>query len=406
MRRKFFCGLTVAFLTIGCQTTEPVSIAEPPSAYSQYAKDLRARMIEFTHSLQTDEQATDRPDFQVRAQNASIAGREDINAALGPSRYLDLDHNCAAIGDRPVVEEIAQRAKSHSIVIINEHHAKPRHRVFIGAVAARLRQEGFTYFAAEAFNPMGVPGEGYPRTDDGYLTMEPMMSRLVFQVRELGYELVGYEARPDQFDPFDTDIMQQIRDREEAQASNLMEQVLDGDPDAKILIHVGHGHVAEIPHPTPESDPWMAARLKQKSGRDPLTINLTACRSLGTKPVFSESAVSVDGREFPKITDFFVGFPALEFTRARPDYRLELGDQFFEVPEALRPKAGPVLIEARPVGEGLDVQPIERLFLSPGEEIPLLLPIGTWSLVSINEAGAVIATTEVEIESNSKPSPG
>ena len=66
--------------------------------------------------------------------------------------------------------------------------------------------------------------------------------------------------------------------REDAQTANLIEAVLGAAPETKLIVHVGHSHVAELPvHGTP----WMAARLKERTGIDPLTISLTACRAPG-----------------------------------------------------------------------------------------------------------------------------
>ena len=264
-------------------------------------------------------------------------------------------------------------------------------------MAARLRQKGFTHYAAEAFQPSIVEGDGYPRARDGYYTNEPVFARTVYRLRELGYQLVAYEARPDQVDYFSDDVQKQINDREEAQANNLIEAVLGEDPDTKLIVHVGHGHVAEFPPPVPGAIPWMAARLKAKTGIDPLTISLTHCRSETGTPILSTKSVNHDGKDIEKYTDYLLGFPPKAIVRDRPAYRVEMGDLFVDVPAALRPMDAPLMIEARPIGADLDHAPIERLVLSPGEQIPLLLPPGRWSLVAIDANGVVISTADVEV---------
>ncbi|MEM9178746.1 MAG: hypothetical protein AAGA89_03510 [Pseudomonadota bacterium] len=337
-------------------------------------------------------------DVSVRSQDAASAGREDLHLKINRPHYQPDRHVCQAGESGSALDEIVTRADSHSLIIINEHHAEPRHRIFISELAARLRRKGFTHYAAEAFASTGIEGTGYPQTGDGYYTSEPMMARSVYRLRQLGYELVAYEARQDQFDPFEKDAEKQIRDREEAQALNLMEAVLGKAPDTKILVHVGHGHAAEFTPSYPGAIPWMAARLKEKSGIDPLTIDLTMCRSEGDAPIFSIQAITPDGMPIGKATDYLVGFPAKTFERGRPAYRRVLGDRFVEVPGSLQSQIGPIMIEARPLGASLEQSPIERLVLLPGDDIPLLLPQGEWSLVRIDETGAVTARAEVLVE--------
>ena len=57
--------------------------------------------------------------------------------------------------------------------------------------------------------------------------------------------------------------------REIGQAKNI-NKILEKDPDAKIVLHVGSGHIRED---SSEYGLLMAAHLKRMSGIDPLTIN-------------------------------------------------------------------------------------------------------------------------------------
>lgn len=393
-RSAMILGIFLTVLASACVSpTDPVE-----EAYSALEEQRRSEMIERTAWVRKNADTAELQDLFTWTQDASFAGREDLTAEIDRLGDLRSDFICESDNDAIVIEQIADLAKTHSVIIINEHHAKPQHRVFIRELAVRLKSEGFTHYAAESFAPEIHQGQGYPNLRrGGYFAMEPMMARSIHHLRALGYKLVAYEAQSGQFDPFDKDVMRQIDQREEAQANNLMEAVLEENPDTKIIIHVGHGHVVEFPIQAPGSIPWMAARLKEKSGIDPLSISFTECRSGGPTAVLSTKAVNENGIVHPKLTDFMIGLSEPNFTRGRPNYRLEMGDQFVDVPEALKPDEDPVLIEARPPSTELGKSPVERLFLVPGEDVPLLLPPGDWSLISIDAEGTITGPVEVSV---------
>ncbi|MEM6554608.1 MAG: hypothetical protein AAF642_01960 [Pseudomonadota bacterium] len=340
------------------------------------------------------------PNFWERSgsdQKVSMVGREDLIPDITPEEKARSSYKCESDSVAPVIDQIAEIARDHSLVIINEDHAKPHHRQYIRQLAVRLRKDGFTHYAAETFSPSIVEGTGFPVIWEGVYTTEPMMSRLVEDIRSVGFKLVPYEMRWDQFPPSDAEPKVQQATREEAQAQNIMDAVLSQNPDTKIIIHVGHGHGQETVIPSPDFVPLMGARLKQKSGLDPLTIELTQCESGSEKVVLSDTPKTATGGPVPKFMDYWVGFPSMSFERGRPTYRYKMGDTPVDVPHALRPKEGAVVIEARPVDADLIREPIERLYLEPGEELPLMLPSGIWSLIAFGRDGSVSETVTVEV---------
>ena len=340
------------------------------------------------------------PNFWERSgsdQKVSMVGREDLIPRIAPGEGGHFTYQCEMDSDVPVIDQIAEIAQAHSLVIINEDHAKPHHRQYIRQLAARLRKDGFTHYAAETFSPSIVDGTGYPVVWDGVYTTEHMMSRLVEDIRSLGFELVPYEMRWDQFPPADADPKVQSATREEAQAQNIMDAVLSENPDTKMIIHVGHGHGQETVIPDPDFVPLMGARLKQKSGLDPLTIELTQCESRSKIVTLSDTPTMANGGPAPKFMDYWIGFPSMTFERGRPIYRYRMGDVPIDVPDTLRPSEGAVVIEARPVDASLIREPVERLYLEPGEELPLLLPTGTWSLMAFGRDGSVSDPVTVEV---------
>ena len=49
------------------------------------------------------------------------------------------------------------------------------------------------------------------------------------------------------------------------------------------------------------------------------------------------------------------------------------------------------------LGAALEQEPIERLVLDVDEDLPLLLPQGTWSLTAFNAAGDIRAAAEITV---------
>lgn len=327
-------------------------------------------------------------------QTIAMLGREDLKSLTPPDASWFPKFDCVT-GTGNAVDEITTLAAEHTIVILNEDHSEPRHRLFIAEVIGRLRQEGFTHYAAEALWPGAADRPGTVTLDaDGWYAHDPVLARLLEDVRASGMTLVEYEQRADQRLPDDAPMEDSIAAREAAQVSNLVEAVLGTAPDTKIIIHVGHGHVQEVP---PEvGHKWMAARLKETTGIDPLTVEATVCVPGGTGPAtVREMSRGGDVQAF--WTDVIVRFPEVTFTDNRPDYRRTEGMQDVPVPASLLLEDRSVIIEARRVGDSDEVVPIDRLLLRPGEDIPLILPPGDYVVAAFDGQGLAAGPVELTV---------
>lgn len=174
------------------------------------------------------------------------------------------------------LDAIAEAARDRRIVIINEAHHISGHRSFVAALLRRLRPLGFDRYACETFSPEGEvqaqdwrPGQPlHPLL--GYYTNDPVFAEAVREAGELGYRLSAYEATTAQSVlPRTASGLDRIAEREEAQAVNFIDRILKPYPDTRIVVHCGYSHAGEAR--LGKSD-WFAARLKQKTGLDPLTI--------------------------------------------------------------------------------------------------------------------------------------
>jgi hypothetical protein len=322
-----------------------------------------------------------------RARQAlATLGREDRFANQSPLPPGAHPPRCRPVlrKGRPVdpVAEIVRRARGARIVIINEAHDAPLHRAFVGDVAAALRPLGFSIYAAETFRPeVGRKAPAHPRETDGYYTLEPMFGELIRRLRRLGYAFVPYEyeiamATP----PPQGDQAPFINKREEGQAVNLVQRIFKADPRARVLIHAGYGHASEAVSPAGKgvdgkpfgSIRFMAARLRDKTGIDPLTIDQTRMEPGGDASVICSNQGMMPGY------DVHVRSPAPRFRRGRPTWRIARGERLVEVPAALRRSKQRIVVEARRADEPADAVPRDRVLIDPGETIPLLLPPGAY----------------------------
>ena len=349
---------------------------------------------------------TEKPDANVPSktdgQAEAFVGREDLYAIRGTGALPD----CVPLNADPV-QLIARRASQTSIVIINEHHASPMDRDFVGRVLTALRTEGYSIYAAETFSQYNNVDHVDALGFDGWYSNEPIFGRTIRLAKTLGYSLVPYEQKRDQMEEAAKEAAgpesviarrKQIARREQSQTDNLMASIFKSRPDAKVVIHVGHSHVREraAPSSVDDGNVWMAQRLKEATGRDPLTISQVDCRSPTARVVIGKARLAQSGEgEIGSPVDLYVGHPRPEFQDGRPAWRQSIGDRVIEVPAAFRSREERVIIEARPEGAGLGVIPVDRLLLFPGENLPLLLPLGRYRIDGFVEKARIESTPVV-----------
>lgn len=337
------------------------------------------------------------PETRLLMQTLSFAGREDLAAAHNRDAFLYAPCPADSLIEGDPMDIVMGRAQDAQIVIINESHSNPLHRHAITTIGTRLNGEGFELFAAEAFNHGAVPLEkDYLPDGMGFFTSEPIFARQLGALHEAGQTFIAYEIRPEQYDPEGLSAPEQIALREEAQANNFIEAVLADDPQARVLVHVGHDHLLKEPITLgPYELQWFASRLAEKTGIDPLTISQTYCGA----PDEDMRIYATGPDHIPDgAVDLFLAQPDLTFEHGRPIWRREIGDIDTPVPTGLIAPDRATIIEARHPDAPLDSLAIERLLLYPGEALPLLLPPGTWRLDAFTDQGRYGDPVEVTAE--------
>lgn len=319
----------------------------------------------------------------ANGQTLSLFGREGL-IAESSSDYAATD--CApASNAADVFAEIEDRARTTSIVIINESHERSEHRGFIAEVGRRLRPLGYNTLAIETLaNPVSgtaeqrpppfqrLPSLPYFEDADGYYLSEASFGRLGRLSKTLRYRLLAYEPNT-VIQNGSMTRTERISIREEGQATNLA-AFLQNHPDAKLLVHVGYSHAGEVP--LADGTRWMAARLKEKIGIDPLTISQTTCRGGAESIRLATLPASEPVGRF----DLVIDHPRARFDRGRPIWRKLAGDRPVSIPARLHPSTGWRVIEARPVGEPSTSVPMDRVAIRAGEDVALMLPPGRYGL--------------------------
>ena len=299
--------------------------------------------------------------------------------------------------DGDFISMIVGLAADTRIVIINEAHDRPLHREFIRRLATSLAPLGYTHFAAEAFDPDAPNNDQLPyaRTNFGTYVNEPVFGNLVRTAKNLGLVLVAHDSKISDAEA-DMDVTERVRRREERQAMRLADVYAEMPDTDRILIHVGYSHAAEVPIRGFDGNSleWMAARLKRRTGIDPLTIDQTDCRSDSDRIQLSApSPRHAEGQH-----DLVIAHPDLTFADGRPEWRADGAITKVAIPGGLISQTARTIVEARYVDEPMDAVPVDRVMLWPGESIPLLLPAGSYMIVGYHEGADEQLATRIDID--------
>lgn len=329
---------------------------------------------------------------------------------------------------RPADEVILELTKDRKAVFFNEAHSAPVTRTLTVELLARLRAQGFTHFAAETLYVKEIAELrrlGYPTSKVGFYSEEPIYGEMVRAALKLGYTVVAYDAE-------DAGVGD-ARERGGAQA--LYDQVFKHDPNARLIVNAGFGHIQKSGVYLGGSS--MAKFFKKISGIDPLAVEQTMLiqhqRGDQNHPYYgpamqaphpAEPFVYVDSGNKPwtlkpELYDVSVFFPPETMTENRPSWPNLAGTrQAYSVSTDLCRNQFPCLIEARYADEGEDAVAADRTVLnvidpnSPmsqrllsnhgSAQSRLYLYPGSYRLNMINNSGRVVSSQSVTIAPEAK----
>ncbi|MDR6845610.1 hypothetical protein [Flavobacterium granuli] len=187
-----------------------------------------------------------------------IVGYEKERKEKFNSLIIDLSNKDDVYKDNAVFGKISEIAKENQVIMLNEDHYYPKHRLFAMELLETLKGNGYNYLSLEGFNSKSSEKESTPNYKNGIYTDEPYFAHFIRKAIALGFTVSGHEN-------FDKGI-----DRELGQAKNVI-KILEKDPKAKIFVYVGHSHIEK----KNEKKKWLAEYFKELSGINPITINQT-----------------------------------------------------------------------------------------------------------------------------------
>ena len=197
-----------------------------------------------------------------------------------------------------IKRDILNLSKDSQILMFSENHFKPLHRKTITSLLQELKKQGYNYLALEAL-AMGSDSllnkGSNVLTSMGFYTREQNYVELIETAQNLGFTFVSY-------DDF-------AKDRELSQATNIFNKTIKKDPNAKVIVLAGFGHIYE--GPISNGNQMMSGHLKSISGIDPLTISQTIFPKHNFKNLNKSLLLKTEEipLEYRKKTDFVLIYP-------------------------------------------------------------------------------------------------
>lgn len=320
------------------------------------------------------------------------------------------------------VDAIVAASRGRRVVMLNEAHHVPMHRAFGRRVVKALATEGFTHLAVEALaNEADADfvndsvSKGRPTVEGGFYVREPMFGDLLRAAFDAGMTLVPYETtdRAPKASPAES-----VNARETAQA-RAIGAILKADADARVIVFCGYSHLTESPTMMGDAElRWLACRLRDALGIDPLTISQTEYSPPSSREHDSEAYIDLLERFAPEDVialrdangalwsptpdafDIAVVHPRLADAEGRPGYMLLGAERVVAtIPDTLLDGAERVFMQAIPAGEDpADAVPAEQRWVGPGEDATLALRPGEYLVRVYDEAASLVREERMAVE--------
>ena len=135
--------------------------------------------------------------FSGYAREATQVMEEEFGERdLDTLRYERFSEEFHAV---PAIPSILKDAEQHEIVVVNEAHHEPRHRVFTRQLLQGLYDRGYRHLGMETLSQNAGTDSladqvSYPSLVSGFYTRDPQFAAMVAEARRIGYRIFGYEA--------------------------------------------------------------------------------------------------------------------------------------------------------------------------------------------------------------------
>ena len=294
---------------------------------------------------------------------------------------------------RKAVDVLDSIAPKEQIIIFNEAHDNPYHRVATTSYLSTLYKHGFRYLALESLyeNDSTINIRKYPQQDvSGYYVNEPCYGDMVREALRLGFTLVAYE--------FESRIFEL---REKKQAENIYNRIFVKNPNAKVVIHCGYGH--GLDKKSDESNALMGFYLKDKSRINPFVVNqIYYITDTISEPIFFVSPITNRIWRLPSDFDAEIFLPKPKWVNNRPNW-YSIGKKRYEYLPDLKEMnlTPPFLMQVFIKSEGKNAVPLDQIEIDDINQ-----PKGLWLYPDkyifrvIDTHNAVKFEKEILIEAN------
>ncbi|HRX29400.1 MAG TPA: hypothetical protein P5235_08430 [Saprospiraceae bacterium] len=299
------------------------------------------------------------------------------------------------------LEYILDKARDSRVLIINEAHHKPQHRVFTTLLLPRLRELGYRHIGFEALSrnfSMDSITEinRFPTFKQGFYIREPQFGNLLRTAFENNYRVFPYESVS----------VRTSREREINQAKNIQEYI-EKYPDDKFVIHCGFDHAYE----GEMGGSWekaMAGRLTEFTGIDPLTIDQVRYSECSERK-FENPFYQVTDNMFPSV---YVNENDKVFMDLKGESRCDIAVFHPRSKQFIRPQwltygdrkevkmsfleadiECPCLVFAYKEGEEIDVAVPYDIQETLDKKVTLILDTSAFEIVIWNDANQALKTT-------------
>lgn len=269
---------------------------------------------------------------------------------------------------------IIEQAKDYSVMMINEAHLYPQHRVFFKSLLKELYEIGYRHLCLEDLAAGDYFGIEYPKNKMGFYINEPTMGELVREALKLGYKLHAYDE-PEK------------SNRDSVAAENIYTIYNTYIPKSeKVLVYCGFAHNMESRKKS------MASYFKSISRIDPLTVDQTTYYEAEHSPFYDElldfyqiqspAILITQEGEAAKMNKNFcdctIISPRTTYRKKRPEWLISI-DKRQEIDIHPEFQEGIIEVYYENEANGSEAIPVERLVIENTlneNTVTLLLPEG------------------------------
>ena len=323
----------------------------------------------------------------------------DTVEIIGNGTQYKLDENLKYFKPKNAITTISELAKDKQLVMINEAHHRPQHRIFTTRLLKELYKEGFSYIALEGLNMKDslIQKRGYPNNKSGMYIQNTSYSNLIRTAMNLGITVISYDT-----------YASSSNLRDSLQAMNIYNQTFAKNANAKVIIHAGYGHISKKEF---GSSRPMAIVLSNKTKTIPLVIDQTSVfehQILSRKDknysyIVQNDAIteiSVLGKQndiwcISSNYDISVIHPPVQFSNFRPTYLIFDDIKSFDLPKSIQKKKYlNHLIKVFKEEEPNSTVPIDQFELS-NLDMRIIVPKGNYRIEICNSLNEVIKIVNI-----------